>query len=406
MRSGRVPEHESVRVQPAAVTSAGAAVPPPAPGLRGWRFRILFSVGMSAWMLGILAAFLSTRPDTLHLVLGVAGWAIYPVVIGATFWSAFTGRSLRGMPGVAASAVLTIVAVSLVRGLGIDVYLQLFFFPAFAAARLAPDRIAVAGITTVAVLAGLTDLLGGAQPGNAAGLGVAIFFISFTVHSVGVLQQTNRDLHRARLELAAMAVAAERDRFARDLHDTLGHSLTLMALKSELASRLVATNPDRARDEMGDVAAAARSSLASVRETVSGYRHPSVEQELAAAAAALAAADIGWQVDGDVPALPPPAAGVLGWAIREGVTNVLRHSGAREVRIRFRPAVDGVTMELTDDGGGAGPEEKAAAPARGSGFGLRGLAERVAEAGGRMESGPLDPRGFRLAVTVPARGAA
>ena len=345
-------------------------------------------------MLGILAAFLSTRPDTLHLVLGVAGWAIFPVVVGATFWSAFTGRSLHGWPGTLAAAVLAAVAFALVRGLGIDVFVQLFFFPAFAAARLTPDRIAVGGIAVVAVIAGLTDLLGGAPPGNAAGVAVAIFFVSFTVYSVGVLQQTNRDLHRARLELASMAVAAERDRFARDLHDTLGHSLTLMALKSELAGRLVEADPWRARSEMEEVASAARASLASVRETVGGYRQPSVEQELGAAETALAAAEISCRVEGSLPALEPAASGVLGWALREGVTNVIRHSGARAVRIAFHEAHGAVRMELIDDGR-AGPAADA------GGFGLRGLAERVAEAGGRIESGPGANGGFRLAVSLP-----
>lgn len=376
----------------------GAGSRGPLSAIRDWRFRIVFAVGGSIWLLGILFSFLATNPEPDHLALGVGGWAIYPVALAAAFWSPQQPRVLQGRLGIGFVVLLTLVAMLLVLVLDIGTYIQLFFFPAFAAARLGTGLVPVGGIGVVAVITTLTAIAGGAPLGTAWGVAVAEFFVALTVYSVGILQRTNRALLQARHELAAMAVAAERDRFARDLHDTLGHSLTMMALKSELAGRLVESDSTRARGEMADVAAAARASLAAVRETVAGYRQPTVDGELVAAEAALASAEIAFRVEGEAPRLESARSSVLGWALREGVTNIIRHSGARNVRIAFGWADGAVSMELIDDGEQAlsarpGPD--------GPGTGLRGLAERVAAVGGEMDSGPLAGGGFRLAVSVP-----
>jgi two-component system sensor histidine kinase DesK len=196
----------------------------------------------------------------------------------------------------------------------------------------------------------------------------------------------------AREELARNAVAGERLRFARDLHDLLGHSLSLIALKSELAGRLAEADPARARAEMADVEAAARRALAEVREAVSGYRQVSLVQAMAEARAALSAAGIALHSDVPPEALPGPVDSVLGWVVREATTNVLRHSAARAVTVQVARTGQDVELTVTDDGRG---------DAGGSGSGLAGLAERLDALGGSLAAGPATGRGFRLAVRAP-----
>ena len=197
-----------------------------------------------------------------------------------------------------------------------------------------------------------------------------------------------------------LAVAEERNRIARDLHDTLGHSLSVIALKSELARRLLPDDPSRADAELADVERVTREALASVRETVSGYRQPSLAIELAEARAALAAAGITGEVEPAPEGLPRNVDAMLGWAVREGVTNVLRHSDATTARIRIIADGSSRAVEVVDDGRGLPPDD--GAPDGRAGVGLAGLRERAASLGGRVEAGPLPDYGFRLLVAVPA----
>jgi two-component system sensor histidine kinase DesK len=216
---------------------------------------------------------------------------------------------------------------------------------------------------------------------------------AFALRGTRYLVSVNAELMEAREELARNAVAAERLRFARDLHDLLGHSLSLIALKSELAGRLAERDPARARQEMADVEAAARRALAEVRDAVSGYRQVTLTQALAEARSALSAAGIALRAPVPAP-LPEAVDAVLGWVVREATTNVLRHSRARSVTVDLASTDDGVTLTVTDDGdGGTGPR----------GAGLSGLAERVEALGGRLDAGAVDGRGFRLAAVVPTR---
>jgi two-component system, NarL family, sensor histidine kinase DesK len=225
-------------------------------------------------------------------------------------------------------------------------------------------------------------------------LPVMCVLTAFALRGTRLLVSMNAELVEARDELARSAVAEERMRFARDLHDLLGHSLSLIALKSELAGRLAERDPARARQEMADVEAAARRALAEVRDAVSGYRQVSLAQALAEARSALSAAGITLRAPAPGDPLPGTVDAVLGWVVREATTNVLRHSGARSVAVDLVPTGDGVTLTVTDDGGGgAGPR----------GAGLSGLAERVEAVGGRLEAGPAGGRGFRLAAVVPAQ---
>jgi len=235
-------------------------------------------------------------------------------------------------------------------------------------------------------------------------------------------------LNQARAELARMAVAEERLRISRDLHDLLGHSLSLIALKSELAGRTIESDPPRAAREIAELEAVARRSLTEVRQAVTGYRQPSLAAELAAARRMLASAGIDCRVDAPRSYdLPPDVDALLAWTVREASTNIVRHSGALHATIRVEVTDASASADLTDDGAGppaarpapgagagaAGPASatglaSATGPASGTGpagaaagSGLAGLAERASRLGGTLLAGAGRHGGFRVRVTVP-----
>jgi two-component system sensor histidine kinase DesK len=223
-------------------------------------------------------------------------------------------------------------------------------------------------------------------------LPVLCVLTAFALLGTRHLLSLNSQLVEARDELARNAVAEERVRFARDLHDLLGHSLSLIALKSELAGRLAERDPVRAREEMADVETVARRALAEVRDAVSGYRQVSFAQALVEARSALSAAGVSLRAPAGAPSLPVKVDAVLGWVIREATTNVLRHSRATSMSVELVTDARHAALTVTDDGvGGAAPV----------GAGLAGLTERVEAVGGRLVAGPAGSRGFRLAADVP-----
>jgi two-component system sensor histidine kinase DesK len=210
-------------------------------------------------------------------------------------------------------------------------------------------------------------------------------------------------LRETRAELARMAVADERLRIARDLHDLLGHSLSLITLKAELAGRVIEADPDRAAREVADLETVARRSLGEVRAAVTSYRQPSLAAELAAARQMLTAAGMDCEVHANASAdLPPATDALLAWAVREGATNVVRHSGARNVTVTVTVAAGEVTAEVADDG--VGPSwDRARGPGEQEGSGLSGLTERARNAGAEVSMGEgHGGKGFRLVVRVPA----
>jgi two-component system sensor histidine kinase DesK len=258
--------------------------------------------------------------------------------------------------------------------------------------------IAIAGIAAGVALLSTED------PASAVVQGVAVSIIGMTVYAMSALRRTNLKLHEARMELAAMAVAEERDRIGRDLHDVLGHSLSLIAIKSELAGRLLPGDPERAQAEIADVERVARDSLTAVRETVSGYRRPTLDGELAEARVALDAAGIEPTIRHDVGPLAASEDAVLAWVVREAVTNMVRHSAARHGSITTARHGAVAELEVTDDGqlpSGAG--DAVASPGT-PGSGLRGLRERLEGAGGQLEAGPQAGGGYRLVATIPVIG--
>jgi two-component system, NarL family, sensor histidine kinase DesK len=196
-------------------------------------------------------------------------------------------------------------------------------------------------------------------------------------------------LRATQAQLEALAVERERGRVARDIHDILGHSLTVVTVKAELAGRLVDVDPARAKAEIAEVESLARGALADVRATVAGVRSVNVSGELAAARAALDAAGIAAELPSSTDAVPPERRELAGWVVREGVTNVVRHSDASTCRV----TLGAHEIEVADDG--VGPT-----PAATSSTGLSGLRERVEAAGGRMTVGRSDLGGFSLRVQL------
>ncbi|MFJ3933433.1 MULTISPECIES: sensor histidine kinase [unclassified Streptomyces] len=218
-------------------------------------------------------------------------------------------------------------------------------------------------------------------------------------------------LHAARDVEARLAVAEERLRFGRDLHDVLGRNLAVIALKSELAVELAHRGRPEAADQMTEVQRIARESQREVREVVRGYRDADLRAELDGASSVLAAASIGCTVltaphrgavprahggDRELSALDAAVQSALGWVVREATTNILRHGDARNCTISVGLVEGSAVLTVENDGAGA----RAAAPV-GPGSGLAGLRERLAAVGGSLEAGPLDGDRFRVAARVP-----
>jgi two-component system sensor histidine kinase DesK len=274
-----------------------------------------------------------------------------------------------------------------------NTWAMLFIFSAGAASALLETPFAVGGVAVTTALGVLALAARGAGWGAIFGYGAPAAGVGMMMVAMTELRESNRQLVVARAELARLAVAEERERFARDLHDLLGHSLSVIALKAELAGRLL---PDRASDaatEVAEVEQVARKALGEVRDAVSGYRRPTLDGEIAGARMALSAAGIGASVERAEAALDPVSEAVLAWAIREGATNVIRHSGARHCTLRVAVGLAEAVAEVIDDGVGAN--------GHGPGNGLTGLCERAHELRGAVEAGNRAGGGYRLAVTIP-----
>ena len=215
------------------------------------------------------------------------------------------------------------------------------------------------------------------------------------------LSSALRNLHTTQEELARLKVEEERLRMARDLHDLLGHTLSLITLKSKLAGRLVEHEPVRAVQEIREIERVARQALREVREAVTGYRQPRLANEVDSARQLLETAGIECSLQYTGLELPTVSDAVLAWAVREGVTNVIRHSHARHCIIRLSRDHNTVHAEVLNDGG---LRERASSAQGREGLGLSGLTERVTSLGGSIEAGPVRTpgrTGFRLCVELP-----
>jgi two-component system sensor histidine kinase DesK len=357
------------------------------------RKRIAINVSF-LWLLFPVFDLAGSHPSPLR-----AGCAAVAVVAFVALYNRIPrlGQLLETTKDVAPTlAVLATIAMALTLA-DRPSWSILFIFAAIAGAMRLQRRDAALWIFLCTVFTVAGNVLDSADVGSTISLSATTLAIGFMMLAFRRLMVLNHDLVQAREEVARLAVSEERLRFARDLHDLLGHGLTVISVKAELAERLLERDPAAAAQHVTDIKNVARDALGEVREAVSGYRQPTLASELSGARMALQAAGIEAELEGtDVP-LHPDVEAVLAWAVREGTTNVIRHSGAHSCRIEVQPGVAGVSAEVVDDG--ARPVE-----CNGTGSGLAGLRERAEQLAGQLEAGPAPGGGFRLWVSLPARG--
>ncbi|MFZ3568365.1 sensor histidine kinase [Streptomyces sp. BH097] len=355
----------------------------------------LFWIGMWLAFLGSPVADLATGE---YSVTGTVGGALGLLAFVGLYVVLVMRRMARPVGRFAVQAsmvVLPVLAVVLSLTLGAD-WLVLFVYLSVACGAVLPLRWTRLGIlVTSAVMVGVGLLLD-TEPQY--WLLVPALLSGFSMIGVRELVRTTRELREARARVAQLAANEERLRLARDLHDLLGHSLSLITLKSELAGRMLPDHPDKAADQVADIEKVSRQALVDVREAVSGYRRARLTTELAGSQAALTAAGITAEVPSEAPELPEAQESALAWTLREAVTNVVRHSGARRcvVDVTRRETLEGPRVELTVEDDGSGPSGTP------PGNGLTGLAERLTAVGGTLETGTARGGGFRLVALVPA----
>ncbi|MGW4476130.1 Tn3 family transposase [Nonomuraea sp. NPDC004354] len=327
--------------------------------------------------------FLDTEPPVSRVVLAVGGLLGFVACYLRVAWTALASPRRNATPW--ALGLLYVLWIALVPPLGDQWLLISTYFTVAALVASVPRRAMFAGMAVIvaAYVGGLLYLdlpLSGTwwmplQPVLFAGL--IDMFLRF---------------REERTRAEQLAVENERLRFSRDMHDIIGHSLSVMTLKTQLADRLIERDPARAREEIRQLEGLSRQALEDVREAVSGYRSLSLREELTRAREALTAAGIHAAVAADD--VPADAASLLAWVVREGTTNVVRHSRASHCEIKVFTDGDHVVAEVSDDGLGSGK-------APGDGNGLRGLSERLDAVGGTLEHSATD-EGFILRARLPA----
>ncbi|MBY6204317.1 sensor histidine kinase [Halomonas denitrificans] len=302
----------------------------------------------------------------------------------ALYFSAYRRRGPAALAHVAAIAALGVAWAPFNSGSSV-----LFIYAASFAHQAGRPRQTVWIVIGIAALAGLTALW--AQPVLFYWLpGV---FISLVIGSANIFfgeqQRRNAALRLSQAEVRRLARVAERERIARDLHDVLGHTLSLIAVKSELAGRLLDRDPDRAREEIESLGATAREALAEVREAIQGVREQDLCEALEQARLSLRSADVELELDtAEAPELPARTQAMLALIVREAVTNILRHADARRCTIRLAPnGRGGSVLEIHDDGRGT---------IRPDGSGVAGMRARVESLGGELELGA-----GRLRASIP-----
>ncbi|MGH7761923.1 MAG: sensor histidine kinase [Candidatus Dormibacteraceae bacterium] len=358
-----------------------------------YRQRLLFHFFTLIWLLFLVypvVAFFQSGAGQAVLIAGLSAVAVFAGVY-VWLWVRLYGHEAPGGIWLAWASLFAIALVLLLANGQIFGALFIYVIAAVSG-YISRWRVAVGAVIA------LTALMSALAAVEGAGIWTwSIVFEGLLVGGVVLassqLGRTNRALYQAREDAAGLMIAEERLRFARDLHDLLGHSLSVIVLKAELAGKLAVASPERVAAEVADIERVARQALAEVREAVSGYRDVSLSTEIEQARSALLAAGIQVRVQPLVDSLPAPTENVLAWALREGVTNVIRHAGATAAGITLSRHDGRAELELTDDGRGAFDFKP--------GNGLTGLRERVAGRKGEVEFGPSAAGGFRLRVSVP-----
>lgn len=371
--------------------------------LRGWRWvRLLFA---GIWLV-YLAQPLSSLPGKHHsagwtaaaialtavfcvvFVTVVTCWDRYPAVARWGLWLLFPLAAAFTLmfPGSAAGGYVTWIFVSSAVGWA------------------APDRrTAVRAVLAVSACFLVFSWLGHDDWSDTLITLIPVILVGVMMSGIRVQVKLTRELSQAREEVARLAANEERLRLARDMHDLTGQSLSMITLKSELAARLLRRLPegpdrDRVADEIQQVAAVSRQTLHDIREAISGYRRPTLAVEIITARTALESAGIAPRDDPAFTLLSgtfdPDAEAALAWCLREAVTNVVRHSGAKNCHLSLLRHGQALSLEVRDDGRGH------PGTPRSPGAGLPGMSERLCAVGGSLELRPAGP-GFCLIATVP-----
>jgi two-component system sensor histidine kinase DesK len=352
---------------------------------RGWR-RVVFPGVFLVWLLQVVGA----TADDSRGAAAVAGYVIvaafctcYLFIIPACwreaprpFWALY-----------AALVTLWVAELPFARA---DAFVMCVFIVVVSVARLgARSAPVVVALTLMALLipVAIPSWHDGIKTAINNGTAISIPVTALAMFGFFEVMRGNRSLAEARSELARLAAENERARIARDLHDLLGHSLTTITVKAALARRLGQTDPARALVEIGEVEALARRSLADVRAAVANYREVTLAGELASGKELLRAAGIAADLPTAVDIVDVRHQQLFGWVLREGLTNVVRHAHASSCSVRLWTS----SVEIVDDGVGGTPLAEG---------GLAGLRQRVAAAGGLVDAGPVQPKGWRLRVCL------
>lgn len=323
------------------------------------------------------------KPPTAVETLAIAATLL---AFLALHFNAFWKQGWALVPNIAGITLIGIAWAPVNIGAGV-----FFIYAASFAAFLGPVPRAAAGIALVVATAMVVAWSW--QPSPVFWMPAVVFSVLVGIINIHYAAQSrsNAALRLSQEEVRQLARVAERERISRDLHDLLGHTLSVIALKSELAGKLAMREPQRAQREMGEVEQVSRAALAQIREVVSGMRSRGVAGELEHARVALKAAAVTLDLSGEVPSLAPASEAVLAMVVREAVTNVIRHAQASRCRVAFRGDDGGVEVEVHDDGRGGRIV---------AGSGIEGMRARLTDVGGRLE---LDSRhGTRVRAWVPA----
>ncbi len=330
----------------------------------------------------LLSPGLARHPEPIDWLISTGG----TLAILALYFRGHWVRGVRVLPIIAGLTLIGAVLFPLNSAAGVS-----FIYAASFAARIEDDRRAVGIISAIEIIVVAEVIARRMHPGS------FVWVIVFTalVGAIGIhfegVSRSSRKLRLAHDEIEHLAKVAERERIARDLHDLLGHTLSVIILKSELASKLAERDPERARNEIRDVERISRDALTQVRAAVRGYRSGGLPPEIESARDALDAANV--SLTCDVPPLQIPVAqeAVLAMAVRESVTNIVRHARATRCSIALAHRDNAYILTISDDGRG-GDEP--------FGSGLSGMLERIEQLGGTLSRDGSN--GTVVTITMPA----
>ncbi|MGW3911338.1 sensor histidine kinase [Streptomyces sp. NPDC005070] len=378
--------------QRAARRSGGAMPENPGPPPTGFALLPWLLLGMGAFS----NLFQGRTPQPW--VGGVGLLAFNSLYIYVTF-RAFTKATREARSTRVALVLMGVVTCVLAIGYGGT---WLYFFPLLGLATGAVVRgpwLGKIGLGLTALAASVSVFRAGWDAVNVA---YGTFLSTMVTAAILSLSEAVRELRAAREELARRAVEKERMRFSRDLHDLLGHTLSVIVVKSEAARRLAPRDLDAALVQVTDIESVGRQALTEIREAVTGYREGSLATELDRARSALSAARVEPVVRQSGPPLVPQTEALLGWVLREAVTNVVRHSDATRCEITVDGTADLVRLTVSDNGTDASPAD----PEPGvGGTGIKGLTERLATAGGSLRAGRTARGGFEVRAELPLEAA-